>query len=263
MFSKKWVIVLLILFVLIYLPCQAADVTLRWDANTEEDLAGYKLYYKTDTPGAPYNGTGAIEGDSEVNIPLTTTGFNPDSPEFTLTELDDAYIYFLVITAYDTSDNESGYSNEVCTFYISSPQNGFIINPTNYTAFNVSGRGAAGKPVNVYSGDTLVGTAIADTDGSWSIDIDFDGISEGEINLSATTYTTTTITSNIVTGTLDITAPYDNSDNNGCFISTADTDKDLFIKAASLFLAITVILSGITMIFIFLIQVIKRSFKKC
>jgi hypothetical protein len=31
----------------------ALDVTLQWDANTEEDLAGYLVYYDTDA-GDPY-----------------------------------------------------------------------------------------------------------------------------------------------------------------------------------------------------------------
>jgi len=33
---------------------QALDVTLKWDPNTEENLAGYIVYYDTDS-GAPYS----------------------------------------------------------------------------------------------------------------------------------------------------------------------------------------------------------------
>ena len=36
----------------------SANVTLAWSANTESDLAGYYIYYKSGTSGAPYNGTG-------------------------------------------------------------------------------------------------------------------------------------------------------------------------------------------------------------
>ncbi len=36
----------------------SAEVTLAWDANTESDLAGYKVYYKTGSAGEPYDGTG-------------------------------------------------------------------------------------------------------------------------------------------------------------------------------------------------------------
>lgn len=47
----------------------AMDVTLGWDANSETDLAGYKIYYGT-TAGGPYNGSGSSEGASPIVIPL-------------------------------------------------------------------------------------------------------------------------------------------------------------------------------------------------
>ncbi|HEB69077.1 MAG TPA: hypothetical protein ENI88_05585, partial [Desulfobulbus sp.] len=43
---------------------QARDVTFTWTANTDT-VDGYRLYYKTGTiGGAPYDGTGATEGNS-------------------------------------------------------------------------------------------------------------------------------------------------------------------------------------------------------
>lgn len=81
----------------------ASDVTLEWDANTEADLAGYKIYYGR-TSGAPYDGVGAREGNSPIDVANVTT--------FTLHGLADGHMYF-VATAYDTQDLESGYSNEV------------------------------------------------------------------------------------------------------------------------------------------------------
>jgi hypothetical protein len=181
----------------------AADVTLRWDANTESDLDGYKLYYKTDSSGSPYDGTGSDQGASPVDIPLTSLG-DPNNPEFTITGLDAGHIYFLALTAYDTEDNESGYSNEVCTLYISSPENGFNVNHASHTAFNVSGRGAAGANIQIFSGSTLVGTTIANADGSWSTDVNFASVGEGDANLTARI---NTVISDPVTGTLDISAP--------------------------------------------------------
>ena len=58
----------------------AAQVTLAWDANTESDLAGYKIYYKTGSPGEPYNGTGADQGPAPIIVPLDELN-DPDSPE--------------------------------------------------------------------------------------------------------------------------------------------------------------------------------------
>ena len=46
----------------------SAEVTLAWDANTESDLAGYKVYYKTGSSGEPYDGTGIDQGDSGISI---------------------------------------------------------------------------------------------------------------------------------------------------------------------------------------------------
>ena len=199
----KVIIFFFLFFLSFQTLCFAADITLRWDANTETDLAGYKLYYKTDTPRSPYDGAGADQGPSPVDIPLGSLN-DPNNPEFTITGLDASHIYFLVITAYDTEGNESGYSNEVSTFYISSPQNGFCVNHAGHTSFNVSGRGAGGANVEIYSGGTLVGTATANADGSWSADVNFTSVSEGAISLSAKI---NTVTSNTVTGTLDISAP--------------------------------------------------------
>ena len=90
----------------------AADVTLAWTGNTEPDLAGYYIYYKSGSSGAPYNGTGVDEGDSPIKIPLGVFA-DPANPEYTLHGLSDTKTSYLVLTAYDSEDNESGFSNEV------------------------------------------------------------------------------------------------------------------------------------------------------
>ncbi len=90
----------------------AADVTLAWTSNTEGDLAGYYIYYKSGTSGAPYNGTGVVEGDSPIQIPLEEFA-DSANPEYTLHGLSDTETSYLVLTAYNTEDNVSGFSNEV------------------------------------------------------------------------------------------------------------------------------------------------------
>jgi hypothetical protein len=70
------------------------QVTLAWDANTETDLAGYKIYY----------GTASRSYGVPVDVKLVTT--------YSLVGFSGA-TYFFAVTAYNTSGAESGYSNEV------------------------------------------------------------------------------------------------------------------------------------------------------
>src|SRR3989475_8131736 len=73
----------------------AAQVTLAWDANTEPDLAGYKLYY----------------GSSSRSYQLSVDVGNRTS--YTLSGLLEGQTYYFAATAYNLSQNESGFSNEV------------------------------------------------------------------------------------------------------------------------------------------------------
>lgn len=101
----KRLVFLIVMFFVWGLPAFALDITLQWDANTEADLAGYKVYYKTGTSGPSYNGTGAVEGNSPIDVGNTT--------EVTLHALEEDVTYFFAVTAYNMDQLESGFSNEV------------------------------------------------------------------------------------------------------------------------------------------------------
>jgi PKD repeat protein len=88
------------------------DVTLAWDANSEADLAGYKIYYKTGTSGPPYDGVGASEGDSPISIEVEEFK-KPNSPQYTIHGLSDSDAVYLTLTAFNADGKESGYSNEI------------------------------------------------------------------------------------------------------------------------------------------------------
>jgi hypothetical protein len=92
---KKFIISLLLLIVAV-ITLRSATVTLAWDANSEPDLAGYKLYAGT-------NGSGihTLLGDVG-NITLVT-----------VSNLTLGATYYFVVTAYNTSGLESTPSNEV------------------------------------------------------------------------------------------------------------------------------------------------------
>ncbi|MCD4762168.1 hypothetical protein K8R32_04395, partial [bacterium] len=119
--SFRIVIICLLLAFGSITTAQAAGITLRWQANTETDLVGYKIYYKKSTPGSPYDGTGArgqgssADEDSPIIVLLSRLS-DPDNPEFLITGLSNIENTFLVVTAFDDEEpnyNESGFSNEV------------------------------------------------------------------------------------------------------------------------------------------------------
>jgi hypothetical protein len=70
-------------------------ISLAWDANTESDLAGYKIYY----------GTASRSYGASVNVGNVTS--------YELAGLTPGQVYYISVTAYDTANYESGYSNEV------------------------------------------------------------------------------------------------------------------------------------------------------
>jgi len=81
--------------VLISVWARAEQVTLAWDANTETDLAGYRIHYGT--------ASGSYTASVDVHNVIT----------YTVTGLNAGQTYYFAASAYDTSGTESGYSIEV------------------------------------------------------------------------------------------------------------------------------------------------------
>jgi hypothetical protein len=74
---------------------ETVQVTLQWDANSEADLAGYKLHY----------GLESAKYVSTVDVGNLTL--------YTLSGLMKSKTYYIAATAYNTAGNESDRSNEV------------------------------------------------------------------------------------------------------------------------------------------------------
>jgi len=72
-------------------------VNLAWDANTETDLAGYKLYQSAGPTGTK----ALIQTIVKPTVTASVVGLADGN-------------WCWVVTAYDGSGNESGYSNQVC-----------------------------------------------------------------------------------------------------------------------------------------------------
>ena len=99
---KKIIVIMAILFSVFFVTnSYAADVELVWDANAEEDLAGYKIYQ-----GAP----GAWNEIADI----TCAPNDATCCKHTVTGLTDGS-YSWVATAYDDAGNESEYSDVTST----------------------------------------------------------------------------------------------------------------------------------------------------
>jgi hypothetical protein len=73
----------------------AGALKASWNANTEPDLAGYKIYY------------GLSSGNYTISINVGKV------TQYTVNQLTEGLVYYFVVTAYDTAGNESAYSQEV------------------------------------------------------------------------------------------------------------------------------------------------------
>jgi fibronectin type 3 domain-containing protein len=74
-----------------------ASVTLQWNANTEPDLGGYKVYKATSS---------GSYGAAIATLPASATSYVASGLQTGVT-------YFFVISAFDTAGNESTRSAEV------------------------------------------------------------------------------------------------------------------------------------------------------
>jgi hypothetical protein len=102
--------IILCILLIAAVSAQAESVNLKWNANTETDLAGYRIYYQADNPLPPFIGTGATEGASPVDVGNVTTG--------TISGLAPGHVYYFAATAYNTSALESIYSNVVIVSFM-------------------------------------------------------------------------------------------------------------------------------------------------
>ncbi|HEX4665880.1 MAG TPA: fibronectin type III domain-containing protein [Chthoniobacterales bacterium] len=130
-------------FLLLFLlgtDLRAASLTLYWDANSEPDLAGYRVHY----------GTAKYPYGSLVDIATTSA---------TITNLKKGVTYTFAVTAYNTSGAESDYSAPI-SYTVGSPK----VIPTAVLA-NISSRTFVQTGEDVMIGgfivDGIVGKKVA------------------------------------------------------------------------------------------------------
>lgn len=111
---NAWLIVLLLAF-----NCfSQVPVLVSWDANSEDDLAGYKVHL----------------GESSNIYPVVINA--GDTTAFLWKSLEYSKAYYFAVTAYDFSGNESEFSDEVFLTTPDKPDEGDITAPA--------------KPINVH-----------------------------------------------------------------------------------------------------------------
>lgn len=113
---KRLLVLLLIL--LFALPVLAKDITLVWDANTESDLEGYRVYRSLVIGGQE---TGLASPDL-VDI-IVCPPNHAACCIYDDLNVSDTVPYYYIVTAFDVNEKESGKSNEVTSV---------ILPPTNF-----------------------------------------------------------------------------------------------------------------------------------
>ena len=92
----KQIILITIFILLSGYTVSAAQVTVAWNPNTENDLVGYELYYGEQTTEYIIN----------ITMPLNLNAY-------TVGGLEQGKTYFFALKAFDLNRNKSDFSNEV------------------------------------------------------------------------------------------------------------------------------------------------------
>jgi len=177
-FSSK-LVYMIFLAVVFYLSSPLSDahsqITLAWDASTSSDVSGYNLYYGTSSG----NYLSSLDAASALT--------------YAISGLQSGVTYYFAVTAYDTSGNESDYSNEVS--YSVAAACTYAISPTSKLLSASSSSGA----VSVTTSSGCSWTAVSNA--SWiTITSNSSATGSGTVNYSVSANTTT----NSRTGTMTI-----------------------------------------------------------
>ena len=83
----------ILLLIATAIQVSAQNVTLARDQNTEPEVVGYNIYYRTKNPAFPHSGTSLPEGDSPIFFEDEASNYLPlDLPY-------DGSIYYFTATA--------------------------------------------------------------------------------------------------------------------------------------------------------------------
>ena len=145
-----------LLAILIVMPspfAYAANVTLAWDPNTEAGVAGYRVYY----------GVQSRNYSSNVDVGNKTS--------HTILNLEPGH-YYMAVTAYNSSNQESAYSDEVSYTVESVDRDGDgIVDQDEVNTYHTDPKNAD------TDGDGIKdGAELAFWGNNWNVDYDGDGL---------------------------------------------------------------------------------------
>ncbi|MGB9082489.1 MAG: Ig-like domain-containing protein [Desulfuromonadaceae bacterium] len=185
-------------------PVMASSVSLQWDASTDADVAGYKVYHSA--------GSSALEGTTPLNVANQTSA--------SLDGLDPNLSYEFAVTAYNAAGAESSFSNIVTlpeqappTIDITSPADSASVSGTVSIAVNATDNVGVTK-VEFYINGALKAT---DTTGPYVYTWDTKSVAPGAYTLMVKAYDaagnvsqssrTVTVVSDTIAPTVAMTAP--------------------------------------------------------
>lgn len=150
--AKKIKIIFLLLhflFVFTLIPSIVISATLNWDPSSEPEVTGYNIYYRTEAPSFPFNGTALPEGDSPIYVEGAT------STSLDITIPDDGNVYFFTATAVASTGLESDFSEIIASNWIPD-----LLSPADNNAVNTNVIFDWGQPPteNSYVFDLYYGT---------------------------------------------------------------------------------------------------------
>lgn len=123
---KICAIIFMIVSLFIVVGAFATFYTFEWDANTETDLAGYRLYQSVISGQYTFSENNVCSNDCIDEIPVGVEMTDYDVPPGN---------WFYVLTAFDWDGNESGPSNEVTASVPLPPDTTPPNNPTGLFCF--------------------------------------------------------------------------------------------------------------------------------
>jgi len=224
-------IMITILISLVWVAAASAlDVRLRWDSNTEPDLAGYKVYYGVD----------GLANPTHLDVSNQTVA--------TITGLDPGQNYSFAVTAYNTEGLESPYSSVVTapesvlpTVSISNPVNNAKVSNS------VDVRASASDNTGVVKVEYYVNGSLKATDTAEPYQYSWDtlAVTPGMYSVTAKAYDAagnvglSTVSVNVVNDvtppTISHTAPLQGSSVSGLVTVSCNASDDVGITRVEFF----------------------------